>query len=67
MSCIRCENSLLPARASRLGSLQALSMLAPAPVIAEALGYSPKTIESARAASGETYARYIEAIRDSSS
>lgn len=56
---------LLPARAARLGSLKMLSALAPAPIIAEALGYNVQTVEAARIESGDKYARYIGAIKDS--
>lgn len=50
-------------RAARLGTLHELTKLAPVAIIAEALGYSAKTIEEAHAtASGADYARYVGAI-----
>ncbi len=52
------------ARAARLGTLHELTRLAPVPIIAEALGYSPKTIERHALASATTYSRYIGAVRD---
>lgn len=52
------------ARAARLGTLHELTRLAPVPIIAEALGYSPKTIERHAVASATTYSQYIAAIRD---
>ena len=55
------------ARAARLGTLHELTRLAPVPIIAEALGYSPKTIERHAVASATTYSQYIAAVRDSPS
>ncbi len=51
------------ARAARLGTLHELTRLAPVPIIAEALGYSPKTIERHAVASATTYSQYIAAVR----
>jgi hypothetical protein len=52
------------ARAARLGTLHELTRLAPVAIIAETLGYSPKTIERHSVASATTYSRYIAAVRD---
>lgn len=57
----RSMKRLFQARAARLGSLSELSKLGPAPIIAEALGYSVHTIEAHRIDSGDNYARYISA------
>jgi integrase len=51
------------ARAARLGTLHELSKLGPVPIIAEALGYSPATIERHRIDSSAAYSQYIAAIR----
>ncbi len=51
------------ARAAQLGTLHELTRLAPAPTIAEALGYSPKPIERHAVASATTYSQYIAAVR----
>ncbi|ROP66759.1 Fis family transcriptional regulator [Curtobacterium sp. PhB115] len=51
------------ARAARLGALHELSKLGPVPIVAEALGYSPETIEAHRVDSGSTYAQYVGAVR----
>ncbi|MFJ5145221.1 Fis family transcriptional regulator [Curtobacterium sp. NPDC088465] len=51
------------ARAARLGTLNELSKLGPVPIIAEALGYSPATIEAHRIDSASTYSQYIGAVR----
>ena len=51
-------------RAARLGTLQELTKLAPVAVIAEALGYSPATIERHAIGSAATYAQYIAAARE---
>ena len=50
-------------RAARLGTLHELTKLAPVAIIAEALGYSPATIERHAVDSAAAYARYIEARR----
>ncbi len=55
--------NVFSARAARLGTLHELSKLGPVPIIAEALGYSPATIEAHRVDSGSTYAQYIGAVR----
>ncbi|MFJ3395294.1 hypothetical protein [Leifsonia aquatica] len=51
-------------RAARLGTLHELAKLGPVPIIAEALGYSPTTIERHRIDSAAAYSRYIAAIRE---
>ncbi|RDV44761.1 Fis family transcriptional regulator [Leifsonia sp. ku-ls] len=53
------------ARAARLGTLHELSKLGPVPIIAEALGYSPTTIERHRIDSAAAYSQYIAGIRGS--
>jgi len=55
---------LVSTRAARLGTLHDLTKLAPVAIIAEALGYNPKTIEAHATASGADYARYVGAIID---
>ena len=52
-------------RAARLGALQELTKVAPVPIIAEALGYSPATIERHAIDSATAYAAYIAAVRES--
>jgi hypothetical protein len=49
-------------RAARLGTLHELTKQAPVAIIAEALGYSPATIERHAYASAATYAQYVAAI-----
>lgn len=61
----RLRRHVFNTRAARLGTLHELSKMAPVAIIAEALGYSPKTIESHATASGADYARYVGAIIDS--
>ncbi|BDZ50501.1 hypothetical protein GCM10025867_27420 [Frondihabitans sucicola] len=51
------------ARAARLGTLHELSKLGPIPVIADALGYRPQTIEAHAKDSASAYARYVASIR----
>ena len=51
-------------RAARLGTLHELTRLAPVAIIAEALGYSPATIERHAVDSAAAYARYVVAVRD---
>lgn len=48
-------------RAARLGTLHELTKLAPVAIIAEALGYSPKTTERHATNAASTYMRYIAA------
>lgn len=55
---------VLAPRAARLGTLHELTKLAPIAIIAEALGYSPATIERHAADSAAAYAAYISAIRE---
>ncbi|MEV4263553.1 hypothetical protein [Kribbella sp. NPDC049584] len=50
-------------RAARLGTLHELTRLAPVAIIAEALGYSPATIERHTVDSAAAYARYVAAVR----
>jgi hypothetical protein len=50
-------------RAARLGTLHELTKLAPVAIIAETLGYSPKTIERHATSSAATYAQYVAAAR----
>lgn len=50
-------------RAARLGTLHELTKLAPVAILAEALGYSPATIECHAIDSATAYARYVEAVR----
>ncbi len=51
-------------RAARLGTLHELTKLAPIPIIAEVLGYTPATIERHAVASATTYSQYIAALRE---
>ena len=51
-------------RAARLGTLHELTKLGPVPIIADALGYHPSTIERHAIGSASTYAEYIAAARD---
>jgi hypothetical protein len=51
-------------RAARLGTLHELARLAPVAILAEALGYSPATIERHAVDSAAAYARYVAAVRD---
>lgn len=52
------------AKAARLGTLHELTKLAPVAIIAEALGYTPATIERHAVDSATSYSRYIAAIRE---
>lgn len=63
---LRLKERLFGARAARLGTLQELSKTAPVPIIADALGYSPMTIERCAKASGAEYAEYVAAVVDAS-
>jgi integrase len=51
-------------RAARLGTLHELTKLGPVPIIADALGYHPATIERHAIGSASTYAEYVAAARD---
>ena len=51
-------------RAARLGTLHELTKLGPVPIIADALGYHPSTIERHAVGSASTYAEYIAAARE---
>ena len=57
-------SGIFSTRAARLGTLHELTKLAPVAVIAEALGYSPATIERHAIGSAATYAQYIAAARE---
>jgi hypothetical protein len=52
------------ARAARLGTLHELTRLAPVAILAEALGYSPATIERHAVDPAAAYGRYVAAVRD---
>lgn len=52
-------------RAARLGTLHELTKLAPVAIIAEALGYSPATIDRHALASSANYAEYVSAFSPS--
>jgi integrase len=60
----RLRRRVFGAREARLGTLHELTKLAPVAIVAEALGYSAKTIESHATASGADYARYVGALVD---
>jgi len=60
----RLRSRLVSTRAARLGTLHELTKLAPAAIVAEALGYSPATIERHAKASGAEYAQYVAAVID---
>ncbi len=51
-------------RATRLGTLHELTKLGPVPIIADALGYHPSTIERHAIGSGSVYAEYVGAARE---
>ena len=50
-------------RAARLGTLHELTKLGPVPIIADALGYHPSTIERHAIGSASVYFQYIAARR----
>jgi integrase len=56
--------SVFSTRAARLGTLHELTKLGPVPIIADALGYHPSTIERHAIGSASTHAQYIAAARD---
>jgi len=56
--------SVFSTRTARLGTLHELTKLGPVPIIADALGYHPSTIERHAIGSASTYAQYIAAARD---
>jgi len=62
--CDRLRRHVFSTRATRLGTLHELTKLAPVAIVAEALGYSPETIETHATASAADYARYVGAILD---
>lgn len=51
-------------RAARLGTLHELTKMAPVAILADALGYSPATIERHSVDSASAYARYVGAIAE---
>lgn len=51
-------------RAARLGTLHELTKLAPVAILAEALGYSPATIERHAVDSATAYTRYVGAMAE---
>lgn len=51
-------------RAAGLGTLHELTKLGPVPIIADALGYHPLTIERHAVGSAATYGQYLAAVRD---
>lgn len=53
--------SVFSTRAARLGTLHELTKLGPVPIIADALGYHPSTIERHAIGSAAVYSRYIAA------
>ena len=55
--------TVFSARAARLGTLHELAKVAPVPLIAETLGYSPATIERHAMDSAAAYAEYIGALK----
>jgi hypothetical protein len=56
---------VLSTRAARLGTLHELTKLAPVAILAEALGYSPSTLERHALDSATAYARYVAVIHGS--
>lgn len=56
--------SVFSTRAARLGTLHELTKLGQVPIIADALGYHPSTIERHATGSASTYAEYIAATRE---
>jgi len=56
-------NRVFSARAARLGTLHELTTTAPVAMIAEALGYTPQTIERHAVDSAAQYAQYVASIR----
>lgn len=51
-------------RAARLGTLHELTKLGPLPIIADALGYHPSTIERHAIGSASVYSQYVAAVRE---
>lgn len=56
-------STVFSSRAARLGTLHELTKLAPVAIIAEALGYSPATIDRHVLASSANYMEYMSALR----
>lgn len=56
--------SVFSTRAARLGTLHELTKLGPVPIIADALGYHPSTIERHAIGSATMYSQYIAAKRE---
>jgi hypothetical protein len=55
--------ALFANRDARLGTLHELTKLGPVPIISDALGYRPATIERHATDSAAGYARYVAAVR----
>lgn len=51
-------------RAARLGTLHEITKLGPVPIIADALGYHPSTIERHAIGSASVYSQYVAARRE---
>jgi len=60
----RLRQRVFGTRAARLATLHELTKLAPVAIVAEALGYSAKTLESHATAAGANYARYVSVLVD---
>jgi hypothetical protein len=56
--------TVISTRAARRGSLHELTKLRPVPIIADALGYDPSTIERHAIGLASTNAEYIAAARE---
>ncbi len=56
--------SVFSTRAARLGTLHELTKLGPVPIIADALGYHPSTIERHAIGSASVYSQYVAAKRE---
>ncbi|MFJ6281246.1 tyrosine-type recombinase/integrase [Arthrobacter subterraneus] len=59
-------STVFSTRAARLGTLHELTKLAPVAIIAEALGYSPATIDRHALDSSANYMKYMSALRTTS-
>ena len=55
-------STVFSSRAARLGTLHELTKLAPVAIIADALGYTPATIERHAIDSSANYAKYIASL-----
>jgi hypothetical protein len=56
--------SVFSTRAARLGTLHEPTKLGPVPIIADALGYHPSTIERHAIGSASIYAEYVATARE---